>query len=114
MFGQGTAVYIDGEIATLAPSARARQAERKPVAVDAGLRQRGAGGVGVQIIDLSTHGFRAKTHLDLQPGTDVWVKLGHLEPQHARVAWMDGFLVGCQFIRPLHPAVLDMIVRTAH
>ena len=114
MHGSHHALNLEGEIAMLAPSASPRQAERRAVTVDAGLRQRGASGVSVQVIDLSTHGFRAKTHLDLQPGVDVWLKLGNLEPQHARVAWMDGFLVGCQFVRPLHPAVLDMLVRSAH
>jgi hypothetical protein len=30
---------------------------------------------------------------------------------HAKVAWMSGHLVGCAFERPLHPAVLQMVVR---
>ncbi len=114
MLGGGSDFSLAGEIATLAPAGNPRRADRKSVSVDAGLRQRGASGVGVQVLDLSTHGFRARTHLDLQPGTDVWLKLGTLEPQHARVAWADGLLIGCQFVRPLHPAVLDMLLRTAH
>ncbi|HEV2746073.1 MAG TPA: PilZ domain-containing protein [Allosphingosinicella sp.] len=99
-----------GELATR-PSARARKAERTHVEFGAGLRQRGASGVTVQILDLSTHGFRASTHLDLPIGADVWLKLPGLEGLHARVAWMNGHLVGCEFIRPLHPAVLQMVVR---
>lgn len=90
-----------------------RKSRRVPVEVGAALRQRGASGVSVQVTDLSIHGFRAATHLELQEGTDVWLRLPKLEPYHAKVAWSRGQFVGCEFVRPLHPAVLDMIVATA-
>jgi hypothetical protein len=88
-----------------------RRAERAEVLVGAGLRQRGAHAVTVQVLDLSVSGFRAATHLELMNGTDVWLKLPGLESLHSRVVWMKGHLLGCQFVRPLHPAVLQMIVR---
>lgn len=81
-----------------------------PVELGAGLRQRGAAGVTVQVMDLSTHGFRVATHLELSLGTDVWLRLPKLEPCHAVVVWCEGHYVGCEFERPLHPAVLNMIV----
>ncbi len=99
-----------GELATSNDGAP-RVAERKYCEIGAGLRQRGASGVSVQILDLSTHGFRASTHLDLQPGADVWLKLNGLEAMHAKVAWANAHYVGCAFERPLHPAVLQMVVR---
>jgi hypothetical protein len=43
----------------------------------------------------------------------VWLRLPGLESLHARVVWMRGHLLGGEFVRPLHPAVLDMIVRNA-
>ncbi|HZF95908.1 MAG TPA: PilZ domain-containing protein [Allosphingosinicella sp.] len=107
---------FDLEIATPPPTAAAataRIAERVEVSFGAALRQRGASGVSVQIADLSTNGFRVATHLELQSGTDVWLRLPGLEPCHARVAWNRGHFVGCEFVRPLHPAVLQMIVRKA-
>lgn len=87
-----------------------RVSERVAIDLDAGLRRRGAHGVSVQILDLSTHGFRAATHLDLYEGADVWLRLPGLEACPARVAWVKGYLIGCAFERPLHPAVLEMIV----
>ena len=96
-----------------APSRRSRRSERVPLDIGAGLRQRGASGVTVQILDLSTDGFRVATHLELQSGTDVWLRLPGLEACHARVVWSEGHYVGCAFERPLHPAVLDMIVAKA-
>ena len=104
-----------GELSTNKPPAATagRQAERLPCEFGAGLRQRGAAGVSVQVMDLSTHGFRAATHLELCNGTDVWLRLPGLEPCHARVVWSEGHFLGCAFERPLHPAVLAMIVQKA-
>ena len=62
-------------------------------------------------MDLSIHGFRACTHLELAQGTDVWLRLPGLEPYQATVVWSKGQYIGCAFERPLHPAVLEMIVR---
>ena len=107
-------VSLSGELSTEpeppAPPRRGRRAERLPVELGAGLRQRGAAGVTVQIVDLSTDGFKAATHLELYAGTDVWLRLPGLEACHAQVMWAEGHYVGCAFLRPLHPAVVDMIV----
>jgi hypothetical protein len=105
-------VGLTGELSTQA-GPEGRKAGRAEVCVGAGLRQRGASGVTIQVLDLSTHGFRAATHLELAGGTDVWLKLPGLESLHGRVVWMQGHLLGCEFVRPLHPAVLDMIVRNS-
>ncbi len=90
-----------------------RKSQRIDVEVDAALRQRGASGVSVRVLDLSPEGFRASTHLELNKGSDVWLRLPGLEPLHATVAWSTGHFIGCSFGRPLHPAVVDMIVRKA-
>lgn len=112
-FDSGAA--LSGELSTSPaqpPAGRkGRKSERVPLELGAGLRQRGASGVTVQIMDLSTDGFRVATHLELLDGADVWLRLPGLEPCHAKVMWSRGHYVGCQFERPLHPAVLDMIAR---
>lgn len=106
--------FLTGELTTddrSAPERKGRKSERVPIELGAGLRQRGGSGVSIQIVDLSISGFRASTHLCLHPGTDVWLRLPGLEAYQAKVAWTKGQYVGCAFERPLHPAVLDMIVR---
>ena len=114
---QGCATSLSGELSThrefAAPTRKGRRSERVPIELGAGLRQRGASGVTVQIMDLSTDGFKAATHLELGPGTDVWLRLPGLEASHATVMWSQGHYVGCAFVRPLHPAVLNMIVAKA-
>jgi hypothetical protein len=103
-------MMLTGELSTQSAE-NGRKAERAEIAVGAGLRQRGAHAVTVQVLDLSVTGFRAATHLELESGSDVWLKLPGLETLHARVVWMRGHLLGCEFVRALHPAVLQMIVR---
>lgn len=112
----GDSPYLSGELSTqphppIAP--KGRKSERVPLEIGAGLRQRGASGVSIQIMDLSVDGFRAATHLELEKGTDVWLRLPGLEPCHAKVMWARGHLIGCAFERALHPAVLQMIVGKA-
>jgi hypothetical protein len=99
-----------GQLST-SPHEDSRGAERKGVVVGAGLRQRGAHAITVQVMDLSVTGFRAATHLELENGSDIWLKLPSLESLHARVVWQRGHMIGCEFVRPLHPAVLEMLVR---
>ena len=106
--------FLSGELTTDArpsPELTSRKSQRVALEMGAGLRQRGGTGVTIQIVDLSVDGFRASTHLNLAKGTDVWLRLPGLEPYQARVMWAKGNFVGCAFERPLHPAVLEMIVK---
>src|SRR3954464_11567782 len=100
-----TGPFFAGElsVAPETPTPKGRVSERVPIEVAAGLRQRGASGVSVQVTDLSTHGFRAATHLELAEGADVWLRLPGLEPCHAVVAWSKGNSIGCPVGGPLHP-----------
>ena len=111
--GEGDGGGLLGELSTWQQPVKKheRKSSRRSVEMSAGLRQRGASGVSVQVVDLSAHGFRVATHLELPIGTDVWLRLPGLEPHHATVAWQEGHYIGCAFERPLHPAVVDMIVR---
>ena len=93
------------------PHDEGRRAERTEIVLGAALRQRGAHAITVQVLDLSTTGFRAATHLQLDAGADVWLKLPGLESLHSHVVWKRGHVMGCEFVRPLHPAVLAMVVR---
>lgn len=107
---------FDAELSSWPAAGQERKPRKSPrvnVEVAAGLRQRGASGVSVRVLDLSPEGFRASTHLELSKGSEVWLRLPGLEPLHATVAWSTGHFVGCAFERPLHPAVVAMIVQKA-
>lgn len=107
-------LILSGEIQTAISSAsvtKPRKSRRLPVEMEGGLRKSGAKRVPVQVTDLSVDGFRVGAQFNLWPGTDVWLSLPGLEPRHAIVAWALGDAAGLSFEQPLHPTVLDMIVR---
>jgi len=81
------APFMSGELTTEArPTQKKadRKSERVALELGAGLRQRGGTGVGIQILDLSVDGFRASTHLQLEKGSDVWLRLPGLEARSYR------------------------------
>ena len=92
------------------PTRLDRQVERKPYEGAVQFRK-GHTRVTVKIVDLSTHGARLSAVHLLREGDTFWLKLPLLEPQEATVAWADEFIIGCRFAKPLHPSVLEMIVR---
>ena len=87
-----------------------RGALRKPVQLDAQLRDRGSSKFAIRVIDISTTGFRAECEFRLHEGTLVWLTLPGMAGLEARVAWRDGnFLYGFVFAQPLHEAVFERI-----
>ena len=87
-----------------------RRALRKAVRLTAQLRDRGTTRFAIDVIDLSTTGFRAETSFTLYEGSTVWLTLPGLAGLEARVAWREGVRYGCAFAQPLHQAVFDHIV----
>jgi hypothetical protein len=88
-----------------------RRAERRPLQAVASLRRSGYNKVAVNLLDLSTSGFRIETFGGITVGAPVWITLPGLAAIEAKVVWSRWDLVGCEFTNPLHPAILDTIVR---
>lgn len=98
-----------GQLAIL-PAGDGRRAERRIVNLAAHLRDPGARLMDVDVINLSVTGFMAESESGLEEGANVWLKLPGLEPQSARVVWVEGTRAGFEFASPLHPATLDLLV----
>lgn len=79
---------------------------------EAKLRQAGSRGIMVRIRDLSSSGFRAEWPHAARPGQTFWLTLPGLSPIRATAVWSRSFEVGCRFEAALHPAVLDMLLKT--
>lgn len=90
-----------------------RKAERKAVRGTASLRRTGYNKVAVNLLDLSTTGFRIETFGSLAVGSAVWITLPGLTSIEAKVMWTKGDQVGCAFQTPLHEAVLEAVLRRA-
>ncbi|MGF1550617.1 MAG: PilZ domain-containing protein [Sphingomonadaceae bacterium] len=98
---------------TIGESSESRRAERKRVRIAAGFRRQGSHRAKAEIVDLSTSGFRIEILNSLPIGNYVWLTLPGLGSTCARVAWCKGNYAGCEFLEPLHPAVLDRLAAEA-
>jgi hypothetical protein len=88
-----------------------RHAPRSEVAIPAQLRVPGAARFDIALLDLSTTGFRCETFYGLTIGERVFVTIPTFAPFEAAIAWRDVFTYGCAFHKPLHEAVMAMIVQ---
>jgi PilZ domain len=77
------------------------------------LRESGTGmeRFAVTIRDLSVYGFRFETSFTLWSDSNIWLTIPGLEVLHARVIWSEDARYGAKFDQPLHPAVLDHIMK---
>lgn len=91
----------------------ARMAERRPVEIAVKVRRPGESWYSSRIRDVSVTGFRLQSFLKLFVGGELWIMLPGFEGRRARVLWTAAPQAGCAFEQPLHPAILDHIVRTA-
>jgi len=98
-----------GQLAIL-PEGDGRKSERRVVNLAARLRDPGATVSEVEVQNLSCDGFMAHGDLILEPGSQVWLKLGGLEPQNCRVVWVEEGKAGFEFATPLHAATVELIV----
>lgn len=88
-----------------------RNIERFPLAVEAQIR-RGSNKSLVKILDISVSGVRLHAAHSLRQGEVFWLKLPVIESREVKVAWANQFVVGCEFSQPLHPSVLENIIRS--
>lgn len=90
---------------------QARLAERRHVMIGVKVRRPGESWFTSRIADVSVNGFRLQSFMKLAVGNDLWIMLPGFEGRRARILWTRAHESGCAFERPLHPAILDHIVR---
>lgn len=88
-----------------------RAAERRRVRMAVKVRRPGETWFSSHIADVSVSGFRLQSFMKLNLGDDIWIMLPGFEGRRARVTWTRAHESGCAFERPLHPAILDHIVK---
>ena len=89
----------------------ARKSERIVLNARVQLRRSCWASYRVKVFDVSQHG--CKLEFVERPKLDehIWVKFEGLEPLEAYVCWIDGFAVGVEFKKTIHPAVFDMLIQ---
>ena len=89
-----------------------RVAERLELAAEVSLRRPGRCHYQVRLLDLSAKGCRLEFVERPRVGERLWVKFSGLNSIEAEVCWRDGFVGGVRFVRPIHPAVFDLLTTT--
>ncbi|AJR24452.1 MULTISPECIES: PilZ domain-containing protein [Sphingobium] len=88
-----------------------RLADRRTAVIGVRVRRPGETWFKSHITDVSEVGFRLKSFMKLAADDDLWIMLPGFEGRRARVLWSRSHESGCVFERPLHPAILDHIIR---
>jgi hypothetical protein len=89
---------------------RARKSARVPLRAEVQLRRSGQSNYLVNVHDVSREG--CKLEFVERPSLDetVWVKFEGLDAIEASICWVKGSDVGVEFVRPIYPAVFDILV----
>ena len=101
-------MFINAEL-TRWPVTDGRKTERRIVNIAAALRESGAITTPIQVIDLSTGGFKAAVPTPLEPHTEAWLKLPGFEAKRSRVVWFQDGEAGFEFEFELHQAEIDLV-----
>jgi hypothetical protein len=87
-----------------------RKTARIELCADLSLRRVGRQTYRAHVFDISPDG--CKVEFVERPRLDelVWVKFESLEAVESAVCWVDGFYGGLKFLRPIYPAVFDLLL----
>lgn len=91
-------------------AAERRRSARSPLDSEIVVRRVGGFNFEVGIRDISRGGCRVDLIEAYEVGDPVITRLPSLEPLGSRVCWTKGTTVGIQFLRNIHPAVLDSLL----
>ena len=78
-----------------------RQVERRPVELEAKMRELGASGIEARILNISESGFMAEADAEFEVGSRVWLMLPGRERANAVVKWTAGAKLGAEFSEPI-------------
>ena len=83
-----------------------RQVERKPVELEARMRELGASGVEAKVLNISERGFMAVADGRFEVGSRFWLMLPGRDRANAIVKWTVGDKIGAEFSEPVSLAGL--------
>ena len=87
----------------------ARKADRVAVNAEVALRRPGQHNYRVRAYDASPFGCKLEFVERPELAERVWVKFDGLDALEGQVCWVDGFVVGIEFVRPMYAAVFDAL-----
>lgn len=92
-------------------SREARAAERGDVAVVVDVRVSGGVKTKARLLDLSETGFRMDCMTVFVADQLFFMTIPTFAQLEARVVWRNQLTYGCEFVRPLHAAIFEHILK---
>jgi hypothetical protein len=87
-----------------------RKADRIAVDAEVALRRSAQLNYRVRAYDASPYGCKLEFVERPELEERVWVKFEGLDALEGLVCWVNGFVVGIEFARPIHPAVFEALM----
>lgn len=103
-------MQISARLAIQGPVADQRRAVRLPVSMETDMRLIGYHGFDVVVRDISELGFKVETPVRIKVKTLIGLRLPGLGMVLGRVAWCRKGHVGGEFINPIPPQRLRMVI----
>lgn len=92
---------LGARIGEIADGAERRRYPRRPLSLEARVRELGTDGVEARLVDISEHGFQAESEGHFDVGTRVWLMIPGRERANALVKWIAGNRIGAEFAEPV-------------
>lgn len=92
-------------------SSERRQSQRVVTHSEVLVRRIGGFNFNVALKDISTGGCRVEMLEPSEIGDRVIARLPRLEPLGSCVKWAEGTTTGIEFLRQMHPAVFDLMLK---
>lgn len=90
-----------------------RSSDRHHLLIGVKLRRPGENWFNARLANLSPTGFRVQSFARLEQDSTIYIMLPGFDGRAAKVVWTREHEAGCQFERPLHPAIFDHILRVS-
>lgn len=87
-----------------------RKQQRHLVNAELSLRRRGGPHYRARVFDLTPAGCKVEFVERPRPEDPLWAKFDGLEAIEARVRWVEGMSGGIEFVRPIYPAVFELLL----
>lgn len=88
-----------------------REAPRISVSADVQLRSPGKVNQTVHLRDLAADGCSIEAVNLVRLGEVFWIKFPGLDALECSVCWETEFAAGLKFVRPLHPGVMEILIK---
>ena len=87
-----------------------RSHERIELEAEVSLRRPGRHRYQGRTFDVSPRGCKVEFVERPRADEHPWIKFDGLEPVEAQVRWVDDFIGGVEFVRPIYPAVFELLM----